>query len=220
LLYQALYSYQDARQRITNWGGLTHENILLFQRGATEDLGMWFVETESGLHGGVTYNTDIFIAQTAKDLRDGYLAMVDGVIDSPSANIGELASPLRATLKQAENVPIAASRESHARNRESLGTPPRSDTEKLLAQIWCDLLKIPSVVVEDNFFDLGGHSLLAMQSILSMEEKTGKRVDRSRFIFETLAQIAKSYDDAVPEPVEKKGGLRSLFSGLLGGKKS
>ncbi len=42
---------------------------------------------------------------------------------------------------------------------------PRTPTEKLLAGIWCQLLELTQIGVEDNFFDLGGHSLLALQMI-------------------------------------------------------
>jgi amino acid adenylation domain-containing protein len=96
---------------------------------------------------------------------------------------------------------------------------PRTETERLLASIWGDLLKTSDFGTQDNFFDIGGHSLLAMQALLAMEAKTGKRIERSRFIFESLGQIARAYDDAPPEPPRPAGGLRGLLSGVLGRKR-
>jgi FkbM family methyltransferase len=42
---------------------------------------------------------------------------------------------------------------------------PRTELEERIAKIWCDVLRIDTVGVRDNFFDLGGHSLLATQVI-------------------------------------------------------
>jgi len=42
---------------------------------------------------------------------------------------------------------------------------PRNETEKLIAQIWVQVLKVDQVGVDDSFFDLGGHSLLANQIV-------------------------------------------------------
>ncbi|BCB82763.1 non-ribosomal peptide synthetase [Phytohabitans suffuscus] len=39
----------------------------------------------------------------------------------------------------------------------------RTDTERVLAQIWCEVLGITAVDREDSFFDLGGDSLQAMR---------------------------------------------------------
>jgi amino acid adenylation domain-containing protein len=95
---------------------------------------------------------------------------------------------------------------------------PRTATERLLASIWSDLLKTSDFGTQDNFFDIGGHSLLAMQALLAMEDKTGKRIERSRFIFESLGQIARAYDES-PEAPRPPGGLRGLLSGVLGRKR-
>ena len=50
---------------------------------------------------------------------------------------------------------------------------PRSSTEKLLADIWMELLGIKQVSINDNFFELGGHSLLAVQMFSKIFKKTG-----------------------------------------------
>jgi acyl-coenzyme A synthetase/AMP-(fatty) acid ligase/acyl carrier protein len=42
---------------------------------------------------------------------------------------------------------------------------PRTAVEKKLAEIWCSLLGVKEVGVNDNFYSLGGHSLLATQVI-------------------------------------------------------
>ncbi|TDV57597.1 type I polyketide synthase [Actinophytocola oryzae] len=40
---------------------------------------------------------------------------------------------------------------------------PRTDRERRIAAIWCDLLGLERVSVEDDFFDLGAHSLMVTQ---------------------------------------------------------
>ncbi|MDK3158298.1 amino acid adenylation domain-containing protein [Kamptonema cortianum] len=40
---------------------------------------------------------------------------------------------------------------------------PRNQIESKLAQIWCKVLQVEQVSVQDNFFDLGGHSLLLIE---------------------------------------------------------
>ncbi len=42
---------------------------------------------------------------------------------------------------------------------------PRTDTERLVAATWSEVLKVEEVGRHDNFFQLGGHSLLATKAI-------------------------------------------------------
>lgn len=67
---------------------------------------------------------------------------------------------------------------------------PRNPQEKVLAQIWAEVLKIDQVGVEDNFFELGGHSLLAV-SLLERMRRLGMRVDvRTLFATPTVVGLA------------------------------
>jgi amino acid adenylation domain-containing protein len=50
---------------------------------------------------------------------------------------------------------------------------PRTSVEKVLADIWGEVLRIKQVGLHDNFFQLGGHSLLAIQAIVRMQKKLG-----------------------------------------------
>ncbi|MFD2169276.1 amino acid adenylation domain-containing protein [Tumebacillus lipolyticus] len=48
---------------------------------------------------------------------------------------------------------------------------PRTGTEAKVAEVWSEVLSVPQVGVEDNFFDLGGHSLLATQVITRLNRE-------------------------------------------------
>ena len=50
---------------------------------------------------------------------------------------------------------------------------PRTETEKALALIWTELLKVDNIGVNDDFFDLGGHSLLAIRAVPRIRDVFG-----------------------------------------------
>ncbi|QOW18806.1 amino acid adenylation domain-containing protein [Lysobacter ciconiae] len=89
-IYQALFSFQDARQRPTRWGGLRHEHVLLFQKAAANDIGMWFLEHGEGLSGGLTYNADILEAGSAVLINRRYQALLHSVCRDASAPVGDI----------------------------------------------------------------------------------------------------------------------------------
>jgi len=92
-----------------------------------------------------------------------------------------------------------------------------TETQRQLAEVWQQLLGVGQIRLDDNFFDLGGHSLLSMQAITQMEKRTGKRVNPRRYIFESFAQLATSYDDTeatnpLPASTTSGGGfVQRLF---------
>jgi len=80
-------------------------------------------------------------------------------------------------------------------NRQELDADfiaPRSQVEKQLAEIWCDVLKTERVGIHDNFFELGGQSLLAMQIIIRISEQLSVEIPLAG-LFErpTIAELAK-----------------------------
>jgi thioesterase domain-containing protein/acyl carrier protein len=54
--------------------------------------------------------------------------------------------------------------------------PPRTEAERVIAAIWSEVLGIPEIGVDENFFDLGGHSVLAARIFGRIEEKFGVRL--------------------------------------------
>lgn len=79
-------------------------------------------------------------------------------------------------------------------------SPPESENEKILAEIWQDELGVPRVGVHDNFFDAGGHSLLAIRVIARVLKETGVQLSPRDIFLNTLGQIAARYPFAGPAP--------------------
>jgi acyl carrier protein len=75
---------------------------------------------------------------------------------------------------------------------------PHTKTEKTLAAIWAELLKVENIGIDDDFFDLGGQSLLAIKSVSRIRDAF--EVDlQLRNLFErpTLAGLAETIDGLI-----------------------
>jgi len=70
---------------------------------------------------------------------------------------------------------------------------PDTEAERYLVGVWKEVLDIPDLSVDDNFFDLGGHSLLAVRTIARIREERGVEVPLRALITGTLGMIAERY---------------------------
>ncbi len=67
---------------------------------------------------------------------------------------------------------------------------PRNEIEKVLSEVWRDVLRVDKVGVFDNFFDLGGDSIISLQ-VVSRLKKFGYEIKpRHMFEYQTIAAIA------------------------------
>lgn len=95
---------------------------------------------------------------------------------------------------------------------------PHTETEKILAEIWSELLKVESIGINDSFFDLGGHSLLAIKSVSRIRDVF--EIDlpiQTLFEYPTIAELANvlteakgSSESIQPIPQRKQRGPCSL----------
>ena len=68
---------------------------------------------------------------------------------------------------------------------------PSNDLEQKIAEIWQQLLNVPQVGLNDNFFDLGGHSLLTVQAHRQLKEVVEKEISiTDMFRFPTIRALA------------------------------
>jgi acyl carrier protein len=77
---------------------------------------------------------------------------------------------------------------------------PRSLTEQSLAAIWKEVLEVPEVGVDDNFFDLGGHSILAIRVLARIKAEFDVELSQAAFFQSpTIAELAALLDTLGPQ---------------------
>ncbi|HEX2254141.1 MAG TPA: amino acid adenylation domain-containing protein [Thermoanaerobaculia bacterium] len=103
---------------------------------------------------------------------------------------------LLATLPHTPNGKVdrrALARLEPRRPVSAVHVAPRDATERALAQIWADVLKLDAVSVTADFFDLGGHSLVATQVMSRVRQAFGVDLPvRSLFRTPTVEGLAES----------------------------
>jgi amino acid adenylation domain-containing protein len=91
--------------------------------------------------------------------------------------------------------------------------PPGTPTEKLLAEIWAQVLSVEPIGVQDNFFDLGGHSLLATQIVFRLRDTFQAEIPlRTLFEKPTIEELALAVEEILLEEIE---GLSEDEAGSL-----
>src|SRR6185295_9077236 len=72
---------------------------------------------------------------------------------------------------------------------------PRTATEELVAAIWREVLRVPRVGMNDDFFALGGHSLLATTAMARLAQALRVVLPlRTLFEVKTAAALAAVAD--------------------------
>ena len=85
---------------------------------------------------------------------------------------------------------------------------PSSETERVVARAWQLALGIPSVGLNDNFFDLGAHSLTVAEAHAKLEEVLGREIALlDLFQFTTVSALAAHLD-------AESGGAQAAASQL------
>ncbi|MFD0737894.1 amino acid adenylation domain-containing protein [Lysobacter koreensis] len=236
MLYQSLFSFQDIRQRVTQWGPLRHERVEVFQPAATEDLGMWFIEDAAGLTGGLIYNSDIFHDATIVLLSQRYLEVLCAIVRDPTQSIealtrfsdGESALIGDAVAVAGERSATdqarfdgAAGAQRPARMQAARPMPANADPRvRYLVDLWTELLGT-RVEPGDNFFDLGGNSMLGVQMAERVARDTGLRIKLLRLASQNLDEIAAdlpaSFDPHRPAGLRSRlaRNVRRLFGGTV-----
>jgi amino acid adenylation domain-containing protein len=103
------------------------------------------------------------------------IAVLDSFPQTPSGKVDRLALPDPETIGETTAADYVA---------------PRTPLEETVAQIWCHVLGIERIGVEDDFFALGGHSLLATQVVAQVRSDFAVDLPlHSLFTYPTVASL-------------------------------
>jgi surfactin family lipopeptide synthetase A len=84
---------------------------------------------------------------------------------------------------------------------------PGTSEEKLMAEIWSEVLGVTGIGLQDNFFALGGHSLKAVQVLSRLYKRASVKLElRDLFANPTLGELSGQVREAsrgVYEPIPK-----------------
>lgn len=119
-----------------------------------------------------------------------YVDLLQAIIERPEATVGELAGALADAVPAAPPPPAPPAPAAAAR-------PPATESERLLAAIWAEVLRGRPPQATDNFFAIGGHSLLAARVVTRLRRELGLEIPvRAIFDRPVLADLA-TYLDAL-----------------------
>ena len=131
-----------------------------------------------------------------------------------------------AFLMELESIPLTANGKI---DRRSLPDPdageilsgkysePGNEAEKVLAEIWQELLDIETVGIHDNFFELGGDSIITIQ-LVSRARRSGYELQVGDvFTYQTIARLSALLEQRSEKESEVSGEQFVLTgpSGLL-----
>ncbi len=84
---------------------------------------------------------------------------------------------------------------------------PRSVLERQLAEIWCELLQLDEIGIDDSFFDLGGNSLAVVRMANSYRQRFAREIPPVKvFQYPTISHLSRW--------LEGKGSEAATLAGI------
>jgi thioesterase domain-containing protein len=216
-IFQVMFSVIKAAVQSDSFGDLTAFPYVVTPTKSIFDLSMTIIEGKGGQWWAqIDHNSILFRSEDVSRMLADYPALIQAVIDNPEKRIldlplGEAPADQTAACSLPVNVSSRQKTLTLSSSSTSRGPKPRPgepihapvlEEEKLLLGIWRDLLRLPGIGIDDNFFEIGGHSLLAAQLIAQVQSATGRRITVSAVFraptIRAFAQVLR--DDSLPEP--------------------
>jgi thioesterase domain-containing protein len=228
-IFQVMFSVIKAAVQSATFGDLAAFSYTVAPTKSIFDLSLTIIEgKDDHWFAQIDHNTGLFRSEDVSRMLADYSTLLQSVIGSPEKRILDL--PITnfpigegAAVRTAEcSLPLPSPPPSKTSSRRKALTlastsdapkperpaEPIQAEEKLLVGIWRDLLHLPAVGIDDNFFEIGGHSLLAAQLIAQVQSAAGRKIAVSAVFraptIRAFAQLLRDDSLAEPDPIAMK----------------
>ena len=216
---QALFVYQNAPATERSLSGLQVEPFDVPVTSSKFDLAVFVAEEQDAFVGSWTYSVDLFERATILEMGRRFETLLQGLILSPDKPLSRFERYVSDGKPPEDNghtnrsddhrTPLDDSGPQAAAGRESTAdyTSPQSPMEESIAKVWCEVLGLERIGIDENLFEAGGHSLVATQIAARLRSRFGLAIYvRTLFDYPTVRELARLIE---------KGG-NELMDGLYG----
>jgi thioesterase domain-containing protein/acyl carrier protein len=180
-LFQALLVLTEAPKDKWSFPGLDVRPLTLDVGTTAFDLIVW-LRLEEKLEIDLQYNSDLFEADTVRQVLEDYVSVLGIMSENPEAQVRELGIA-RLQTESGNHQRLDAVPQAY------MG--PRDSVESQLVKLWESVLDKP-VGIEDDFFELGGTSLIAARLFAQIEEDLKLRIPLVTLVqAPTIKQLAE-----------------------------
>ncbi len=193
--------------------GLVAEPVPVAVPGSPFDLTVYAVTRDGRIGIDVVYNPDLFDADRMATFADAYVAVLSSLVAEPATVLRSVTVPDEQRLA----TPGYEPEKRVAPDEAGTDDPePRTDTERAIAQVWCEVLGLPSVPATIQFFRVGGTSMALPAVQQALRRRLGKtpalvelfRYPTVRALAAHLDGTADGLDSAVRERAARRGAAR------------
>ncbi|MEV7601395.1 amino acid adenylation domain-containing protein [Kitasatospora sp. NPDC089797] len=145
-------------------GGLTFTPVEVPSVTAKYQLSLQVNRTADGAVAEFEYRSDRFSPGWIADFAAGYARVLELAAEQPDRPLTDfLSGDVPQTAARTPGTPSTPS--TPRRTATAGGSAPRDDTERILTEVWAEVLGRPAVGIDDNFFELGGDSISSVQIV-------------------------------------------------------
>jgi SAM-dependent methyltransferase/aryl carrier-like protein len=196
--YCAASNFQDAFAHATH--SKLAKSVISIDWGAWREVGKAF---RSAVERGIPSHEALPDGMSPSEGLDAFMR----VLSSPFPQV--LVSPVDPCVLMKRRAVSAAGRPAASRRPAEpveVAEAPRNETERVIADIWCDVLGVDRIGVEDNFFDLGGDSVISLQFIAKAKKAGLRFTNRQVFEHQTIAGLAAIAAESAGHALSKEVG--------------